>query len=312
MKTCKKSKKLNCRRRLRKSPVRPARHQAVDEHTGPLVIGGTRAATMTVPGRSCFSICGRPTCGPGSHGGSTKGSGDGPLPRPTPASTVPPSNATRQDPPPNATVVVCVLAGTGRADLWIRNNRGQTPLDLCPADQPLRRALIRCCDVAARARIAKAATMVAGGPSLASAEQQQSQAVANDAAADNSMIAGDAGPPKQCSKRAPNSGNPGAIDELITDRLAGINLIIPSYSNSEPCDSEQATPALVIDDNLSGSTLDADQSDNLNLEFLDNGNITDDDQCSVSNLSFGTVSDNIGNRYDHMMYGLLSGNRISF
>jgi len=55
-------------------------------------------------------------------------------------------------PPPNATVVVCVLAGTGRADLWVRNNRGQTPVDLCPADQPLRRALIKCCDAAAQAR----------------------------------------------------------------------------------------------------------------------------------------------------------------
>lgn len=69
-------------------------------------------------------------------------------------------NGTGTQPAPNATVVVCVLAGTGRADLWVRNNRGQTPLDLCPADQPLRRALIKCCDAAARARSTQAAAAV--------------------------------------------------------------------------------------------------------------------------------------------------------
>ncbi|XP_050526608.1 E3 ubiquitin-protein ligase MIB1-like [Daktulosphaira vitifoliae] len=39
--------------------------------------------------------------------------------------------------------ITCFLAGTGRADLYQRNKKGQTPLDLCP-DPALRRALIKC------------------------------------------------------------------------------------------------------------------------------------------------------------------------
>lgn len=93
---------------------------------------------------------GQPTQGPGMRV---------PVSRSAPTSPVA-VNGNTVLPPPNATVVVCVLAGTGRADLWLRNNRGQTPLDLCPADQPLRRALIKCCNAAARVRSAQSAVAV--------------------------------------------------------------------------------------------------------------------------------------------------------
>lgn len=116
--------------------------------------------------------------------------------RSTPTSLAAAPNGNGTQPAPNATVVVCVLAGTGRADLWVRNNRGQTPLDLCPADQPLRRALIKCCDAAARARSTQAAAAVvaataaststeaAGGalvsPSVQQWAQQKSLITLND------------------------------------------------------------------------------------------------------------------------------------
>lgn len=67
------------------------------------------------------------------------------------SSSLPASPSAVLQPPPAATVIICVLAGTGRADLWLRNRKGQTPLDLCPSDPALRRALVKCCDVAAQA-----------------------------------------------------------------------------------------------------------------------------------------------------------------
>lgn len=123
---------------MRKSPPRALRLEVIDDQTGLRMNTETCAnapdRVIVISGPDNQDITGRPTRGPGYLSPPTS---------PT-AKTLPP--------PPNATVVVCVLAGTGRADLWIRNNRGQTPLDLCPADQPLRRALIKCCDAAARAR----------------------------------------------------------------------------------------------------------------------------------------------------------------
>lgn len=114
-----KPKKLDNRHRMTKksSPLNvvPPRHQVVDDHLSQASGRYARPA-----GNVCHQFAAVPTMMP--------------------------------PPPSNATVVVCVLASTGRADLWVRNNRGQTPLDLCPADQPLRRALIKCCDAAAQAR----------------------------------------------------------------------------------------------------------------------------------------------------------------
>lgn len=133
-----KPKKQNNRRRVRKSPPRALRLETIDDQTGLRMNTETCAnapdTVVVISGSDNQDITGRLTRSPGYLSPPTT---------PT-AKTLPP--------PPNATVVVCVLAGTGRADLWIRNNRGQTPLDLCPADQPLRRALIKCCDAAARAR----------------------------------------------------------------------------------------------------------------------------------------------------------------
>lgn len=151
--------------------MRAIRQQTVDDQTGPWLVGDGRAAAlsaaMTICGSSNRNLGDQDTHEPGpssvtkeggpintdiSGPGSREISGQlsrGPGSRSAPTS---PINGNVIAPPPNATVVVCVLAGTGRADLWVRNNRGQTPLDLCPADQPLRRALIKCCNAAAQAR----------------------------------------------------------------------------------------------------------------------------------------------------------------
>lgn len=160
-------------RRIKKSPLRTIRQQTVDDQTGPRLAGEARAAAleaaMAISGSKSRDLRERPTrsdqqvAGEGSSGIQTAVSGPGsrdifgrptrgPVSRSAPAS---PINGNVIPPPPNATVVVCVLAGTGRADLWVRNNRGQTPLDLCSADQPLRQALIKCCVAAAHARVAQ-------------------------------------------------------------------------------------------------------------------------------------------------------------
>ncbi|CAH1731639.1 E3 ubiquitin-protein ligase mind-bomb-like isoform X1 [Aphis gossypii] len=168
-----KSKKVINHRRIKKSPLRTIRQQTVDDQTGPRLAGEARAAAleaaMAISGSKSRDLRERPTrsdqqvAGEGSSGIQTAVSGPGsrdifgrptrgPVSRSAPAS---PINGNVIPPPPNATVVVCVLAGTGRADLWVRNNRGQTPLDLCSADQPLRQALIKCCVAAAHARVAQ-------------------------------------------------------------------------------------------------------------------------------------------------------------
>jgi len=108
-------------------------------------------------------------------------------------------------PPPNATVVVCVLASTGRADLWVRNNRGQTPLDLCPADQPLRRALIKCCNAAARARNVDAVPGVEHAINLASPYETYTQFITNDQE-----------PLKECSKMLTKSRDSEFFDPEIS------------------------------------------------------------------------------------------------
>jgi len=108
-------------------------------------------------------------------------------------------------PPPNATVVVCVLASTGRADLWVRNNRGQTPLDLCPADQPLRRALIKCCNAAARARNVDAIPGVEPAINLVSPYETYTQFITNDQQ-----------PSKVCSKMLTKSRDPEFFDPEIS------------------------------------------------------------------------------------------------
>lgn len=108
-------------------------------------------------------------------------------------------------PPPNATVVVCVLASTGRADLWVRNNRGQTPLDLCPADQPLRRALIKCCNEAARARNVDAVPGAEHTNNLASPYETYTQFITNDQE-----------PSKECSKMLTKSEDPEFFDPEIS------------------------------------------------------------------------------------------------
>lgn len=129
--------------------------QAIDDQTGAQFVNETRtsilgATAIATSGPGSRNIIGQPTQGPGTR-----------IPMSQSAPTSPVAvNSNTVPPPPNATVVVCVLAGTGRADLWLRNNRGQTPLDLCPADQPLRRALIKCCDAAARVRSAQAASVI--------------------------------------------------------------------------------------------------------------------------------------------------------
>lgn len=142
-----KPKKLNNHRRIKKSPpwaIPMMRQQTVDDPTDLQVDNEAQTVNPSIPieisGSRNLNIISQPNRSPGTQCAPT-------LPIPVNANMVPP--------PPNATIVVCVLAGTGRADLWVRNNRGQTPLDLCPADQPLRRALIKCCDAATRARNAQ-------------------------------------------------------------------------------------------------------------------------------------------------------------
>ncbi|XP_060860321.1 E3 ubiquitin-protein ligase mind-bomb isoform X1 [Metopolophium dirhodum] len=233
-----KSKKVINRRRIKKSPVRTIRQQTVDDQTGPRLAGEARAAAlvaaMALSGNSMPDDGGRP--GPSSEhnmageerlGVQTAVSGPGrnifgrpvrgPVSRSAPAS---PSNGNVIPPPPSATVIVCVLAGTGRADLWLRNNRGQTPLDLCPADQPLRLALIKCCDAAAKAHNVQTTntTATAGGetdgssvPTLSDERPQQSQLMLHNMPPDYSikapyhdayapLMSKEPEPPKECSK----------------------------------------------------------------------------------------------------------------
>lgn len=226
------------RRRIKKSPVRTIRQQTVDDQTGPRLAGEARAAAleaaMALSGNSMPDDGGRP--GPSSDhnmageersGVQTVVSGPGrnifgrpvhgPVSISAPAS---PSNGNVISPPPSATVIVCVLAGTGRADLWLRNNRGQTPLDLCPADQPLRLALIKCCDAAAKAHNVQTTNTTATAlgetdgssvPTLSDERPQQSQLMLHNMPPDYStkapyhdayasLMSKEPDPPKECSK----------------------------------------------------------------------------------------------------------------
>lgn len=139
-----KSKKLNNHRQVRKSPQSLDSNGVIDPQIDENLSTNSSGTALAISGSSSNDIMSQPTRDLGSQCPSSNFNG-----------------AITLLPPPNATVVVCVLAGTGRADLWVRNNRGQTPLDLCPADQSLRRALIKCCDAAAQARSSKTSTFEA-------------------------------------------------------------------------------------------------------------------------------------------------------
>lgn len=153
-----KPKKLNNRRRVKKSPPRSLRLDSINDSTRPeMDLENVSGPQTAMSGRGSRDLFGRPISGPGFQSAPTS-----------------PVALNKLPPPPNATVVVCVLAGTGRADLWVRNNRGQTPLDLCPADQPLRRALIKCCDAAARVRSTQATATAAEISGAATAVAQHS------------------------------------------------------------------------------------------------------------------------------------------
>jgi len=284
-----KSKKVINRRRIKKSPVRTIRQQTVDDQTGPRLAGEARAsalaAAMALSNNSMLDDGGRPTCGPepssdhnmaGEECSSVQtaisGPGSrnifgrptrGPVSRSAPAS---PSNGNVIPPPPSATVVVCVLAGTGRADLWVRNNRGQTPLDLCPADQPLRRALIKCCDAAAQARnvqtINTTATAVgetegSSAPTLSDERPQQSQLMLHDVPPDYSiktpyhdayapLMSKEPDPPKECSKTFATRNNSEFLKSSTTIAKRFLNVGIPPPPPSM-MRLEDNTPAVLLD-----------------------------------------------------------------
>jgi len=343
-----KSKKVINRRRIKKSPVRTIRQQTVDDQTGPRLAGEARAAALAAA--MAISGSSRPTRGPGPSsdrrvGGegqssiqtaiSGPGSKDifgrptrGPVSRSAPAS---PINGNVIPPPPNATVVVCVLAGTGRADLWVRNNRGQTPLDLCPADQPLRRALIKCCDAAAQARNVQATNTTntplmevdgSNAPTLTEERPQQSQLTLNNMPPDYSikapyhdayapLLSGEADPPKECSKTFATRSDSEflKISSSIANRFLGIGIPPPApgmmllEDNSpavlldEPSTSRAAMPiggvsGERVDNNLSREMDDNVDSNNTEPDFMD-----DDSILSVtSNGSGSIVIENCNNR----------------
>lgn len=169
-------------------------------------------------------------------------------------------------PPPNATVVVCILAGTGRADLWLRNNRGQTPLDLCPADQPLRRALIRCCDAAARTRSAQAVTaMTSTRMSLLSDSQMQ---LLNNAPHANylnkapcqeayeSLTVDNPDIPKECSKTIASCTTASFLNNQndLTDMGASIDLVYPPPSQILPGEDTTTGPCTSTTVNMDNIT----------------------------------------------------------
>jgi len=142
---------------------------------------------------------------------------------------------TTLSPPPNATVVVCVLASTGRADLWVRNNRGQTPLDLCPADQPLRRALIKCCDAAARAR---------NVDSISNAHYITNRSLPYETYIQ--FINSDPGSSKGCSKMLTKSRNPEFFDPetSFVDNSTASNWSPPP--SQDDIESSQSQPTEMI------------------------------------------------------------------
>lgn len=316
-----KPKKLNYRRRIKKSPLWTVRQQTVDDQTGPRVAGEARTAAlgaaMAISGPGSRNLMGQRTRGPGSQSAPTS-------PVATTSNSIPP--------PPNATVIVCVLAGTGRADLWVRNNRGQTPLDLCPADQPLRRALIKCCDAAARARSAQAAAATAAStesgtspPAASKQWPQSSQLMLYNMPPDYStkapyrdayvpIITADPGSPKKCFKR-PNFSEDGLPDftgeQLNTYyRLTALGLeyseILRQVALVDP-----DTPALVVADNGSyTSSVSTTNGTTVNSDNENSNSVNSEDHDYESDIDFGNVSissssssssnmtNNNSNRYD--------------
>ncbi|XP_060848380.1 uncharacterized protein LOC132927810 isoform X2 [Rhopalosiphum padi] len=283
-----KSKKVINRRRIKKSPVRTIRQQTVDDQTGPRLAGEARAAAlaaaMAISGSRSRDLGERPIREPGPSSDqqvagegriqtavSGPGSRDifgrptrGPVSRSAPAS---PINGNVIPPPPNATVVVCVLAGTGRADLWLRNNRGQTPLDLCPADEPLRCALIKCCAAAAHARIAQAENTTTatvgetnGGssaPTLSEEWPQKSQLTLNNMPPDYSikapyhdayapLLSREPDPPKECTKTFATRSDSEflKLSSSVANRFLGIGLPPPAPGMMM---LEDNTPAVLLD-----------------------------------------------------------------
>lgn len=346
-----KSKKvINCRR-VKKSPLRTVRQQTVDDQTGPKLAGEARTAALeaaiAISGCGSRSLGERPTRRPGPSSDhnmdgegrpdsqtATSGQGSqdnlrrptrGPVSRSAPAS---PINDNVIPPPPNATVVVCVLAGTGRADLWVRNNRGQTPLDLCPADQPLRRALIKCCDAAAQARNVQTTNTTAtavgetSAPTL-SERSHQSQLMLNNMPPDYSikapyhdayapLMSKELDPPKDCYKTfAVRSDAPFlSLSKTVADRFLSIGIPPPAPSmmllgdnspavllNVRPSTSSAAMPVgndsgERVDNNLMRETNNDVNRNDPEPEFMDDESI-----LSITNNANGSiVIENSNNR----------------
>lgn len=301
-----KPKKLNNRnRRVRKSPPRTLSEQGIDELTGPQlvdeartsVLGATAIVTSDPGSRNMF---GQPTQGPGTRV---------PVSQSAPTSPVA-ANSNTVPPPPNATVVVCVLAGTGRADLWLRNNRGQTPLDLCPADQPLRRALIKCCDAAARVRSAQAAAGVTSEtgtllPNAAERWPQQSKSqlhkmptldysikASSHDAYHTPSIAGRAGFVKECNKLVTTYK---AVDSVqartgVDDESHGHSHSLLSTVSSQESETSisaiSTSVATINSDNIKGNTNSIDNCD------TNPGHIDENDIASMSGSNNITMTDN--------------------
>lgn len=271
-------------RHLIKKPVRSIRQHSDDDQLGPAVIGkvrtvsgGVQTAISVMPGPGSLSICGQPTRSQGTQL-ITK-----------PHVTF---NDNAMSSTPNATIVVCVLAGTGRADLWVRNNRGQTPLDLCPADQPLRRALIKCCDAAARARSAhgSAAAAATDAVNFLPSEQwpHQSHLQLRNMSSDYSMvapsnnvyasmIAGD--PSKECSKTLDLHGNPDILNIEVSSTHSMLDLEtqtpthVTQLNNNDPTSPERGTDSMtsISVDTMAMATLNLNNgADDINSKNDDN------------------------------------------
>lgn len=349
-----KSKKVINRHRIKKSPLRTIRQQTVDDQTGPRLAGEARAAAlaaaMAISGNASRDLGERPSrrSGPSSDhhvdeegrpGGETAVSGRnifgrpirGPISRSAPAS---PSNGNVIPPPPNATVVVCVLAGTGRADLWVRNNRGQTPLDLCPADQPLRRALIKCCDAAAQARNVQTTNTTAtavgetdgsNSQALSVERPQQSQLTLNNMPPDYSMkapyhdayaplLSREPDPPKECSKTFATRSDAEflKLSSSVANRFLSIGIPPPAPGMML---MEDNTPAVLLQDEPSTSRIgmplgavsdervDSDVMREIDNDVDNNSNdqepdfVDDDNILSItSNDNGSTVIENCNNR----------------
>jgi len=341
-----KSKKVINRRRIKKSPVRTIRQQTVDDQTGPRLAGEARAAAlvaaMALSGNSMTDDGGRPRPSPDHNmaveerpGVQTAVSGPsrnifgrparGPVPISAPAS---PSNGNVIPPPPSATVIVCVLAGTGRADLWLRNNRGQTPLDLCPADQPLRLALIKCCDAAAKAHNIQTTntTATAVGETDGSSVQtlsderpQQSQLMLHNMPTDYSiktpyhdayspLMLKEPDPPKECSKTFNTRSDSEflKIPSTIAKRFMNTGLPSPSTTmrlehnitavrlhEPEPFRLDiPGTSSGIVDNNLIRRIDDDVDSNDLEPDFMDHNSTLN----IASNANGSIVIDNSNNR----------------